>query len=122
LIKRSKWGNKVQKIFDEWTQSELTFHSKKELARWNELNMLQLEGNISNLQRQVPFKIHLNNILGKSVWLCTYYADFTYIEDGKYYVEDVKAKKRDGTFKYICPYPLKKRLLKIVFGIEIKET
>lgn len=49
------------------------------------------------------------------VLICTYYADFTYWEKGKYIVEDKKG-VRTPVFN------LKKKLLKAILGIDILIT
>jgi hypothetical protein len=79
--KRSKFLNVRTEI------DGLKFDSKKEAARWLELELLQKAGKISNLKRQVPFELNVNGIkIGKLV------LDFTYTENGKTVYEDVKSK------------------------------
>jgi hypothetical protein len=97
--KRSKYGNK----------RENGFASKRE-ARRHEVLMLRAKAReISELRCQVPFRIEINDEL-----VCTYKADFTYMEGGALIVEDTKG--------YRTPvYRLKKRLMKAVHGIEIRE-
>jgi len=97
----------------------ITFDSKRELARWNQLKILVNAGHISDLKRQVPFEIVPSVVLdGKKKPSVRYIADFTYQEAGYLIIEDVKS---DITRK--CPtYRLKKHLVKHVHGIEIKES
>ena len=80
--KRTKYRN-VPTVFDG-----LRFASKKELRRYGELCLLQLAGEISQLECQPLF------VLAAGV---KYYADFKYIEGGKTIVEDVKGGKATQT-------------------------
>lgn len=74
-------GNKFQAIKDERVDEDgetIVFDSKKEARRWDELQLLLKAGAISHLERQVRIPCHVN---GKLV--CTYIADFRYIDKGK---------------------------------------
>lgn len=85
-----------------------TFDSKKEANRYGILRLLEKQGLISELRCQVPFKMYVTGLL-----ICTYKADFCYVENGKAVVEDVKG--------FITKeFKLKKRLMKALFDIEIK--
>jgi hypothetical protein len=96
----------------------IKFHSKAEAHRYTELKLMEKAGLIRNLKLQVPFPIVINEIK-----VCTYISDFTYDEEvewvaGKSWqqiVEDVKGMKT-------ATYQLKKRLMKAVLGITIRET
>ena len=99
----------------------MKFDSKRELARWIQLELMQKAGLISELQRQVAF------ILAPSVRLdgrmkpaLRYFADATYYDDGKELmtIEDTKSPATRKT----SAYRIKKHLLATVHGIEIKET
>lgn len=97
---RNKYGNK----------HENGFASRREARRHEELMLRQKARHISELRCQVPFRIEINDEL-----VCTYKADFTYVEGGALVVEDTKG--------YRTPvYRLKKKLMKAVHGIEIKEV
>jgi hypothetical protein len=63
----------------------ILFDSRLEAARYQELKYLQKVGEISDLKWQVPFRIVVVDC-----YICTYWADFTYIRDGLKIVEDVK--------------------------------
>lgn len=65
----------------------IRFDSKRELARWGELLLLERAGKIKDLQRQVEFPIKIN---GKKVG--AYRCDFHYLDEGHefYTIEDVK--------------------------------
>jgi len=65
---------------------------------------------ISELRRQIPFKCEVNGKL-----ICTYFADFTYVREGKYVVEDAKGWATRE-------YKLKKKLVEALWGIEIQEV
>lgn len=91
--------------------NNIRFPSIKEGKRYIDLYYLQKAGKIFKLKLQEPFKININ---GK--FLCTYKADFCYYNAaGAYIVEDTKGMKTPV-------YNLKKRLLFLTLGIEIKET
>ena len=131
-----KFHNHVTTKFDQWSGKVVTFHSDKEMARWEELNLLQLSGQVKDLERQTPYKFYYydpeiyqevlvrKKLVQKKIkpkLICSYYADFTYHEWQKdhweFVVEDSKGQK-----KRIAPYPLKKQMMKIWYDIIIKET
>lgn len=86
------------------------FDSKKEALRYQELKLLEAGGIIKALALQVDFPIIINDHK-----ICSWKADFVYIEDGKRVVEDTKGFKNRV-------YKLKKKLVEVVYGIKIKET
>ena len=88
------------------------FDSVKEYHRWGCLRLLERAGAISNLKRQVKYELIPKQIGERS---CNYVADFTYMENGKLVVEDVKGVKTDA-------YKIKKKLMLWVHGIHIRET
>jgi len=91
----------------------ITFDSKKEAKRYNELGLLLKAKKIKHLQLQVPFILIPKNENGRAI---KYIADFVYFdEQDKVIVEDVKGVKTPV-------YNLKKRLLKEKFGIDIVEV
>lgn len=87
----------------------ITFDSTMEGNRYAELSVLQKTGIISKLRIQVPYKIIINDEL-----ICTYKADFVYFENGIEIVEDAKGYRTKD-------YILKKKLMKAVLNIDIKE-
>ena len=97
------------------------FDSKKEKARYEELLLMQRAGMIQGLTRQVRFELipaqYQNGrcILRKTV----YVADFTYWQNGKFVVEDVKGYKEGNAYSL---YMIKKKLLFQRYGYLIKET
>ena len=89
----------------------IVFASKKEARRYRELSLLQKAGLISNLGLQPKYRL-----LVKDELICTYIGDFIYLSSGGgIVVEDVKGFKTPV-------YRLKKKLMKAIYGIEIKET
>ena len=124
---RRKYGNK--KI----TADGQVFDSKKEYRRYCELSLLERAGEISKLQRQVPFilipeqrapgtetykrgprkgQVKPGPVLERKV---TYIADFMYEEYGNVVVEDTKGLR---TKEYV----IKRKLMLYKYGIRIKET
>jgi hypothetical protein len=110
-MKRNKYNN-LPTIVDQ-----IKFHSKKESARYSQLKLEEKAGLIKDLQLQVPFELIPKLVInGKAERAIKYIADFTYYDQaGNYIVEDVKGIVLD-VFK------LKYRLMKQVFGIDIKIT
>ena len=107
----------------------IDFDSKKEGMRWLLLKDMESRGEISNLQRQVPFEllpaiyedvtVHLKTkdkierrLKQRSV---NYIADFTYTKDGKQIVEDTKGLR-------LPEYILKKKMMLALLNIEISEV
>lgn len=101
---RAKYNNRKTVI------DGITFDSAKEARRYGELKLLQRAGEISNLNLQSEYELTVN-------WqkICKYRADFEYTtKDGRKVVEDVKGVRTPV-------YQLKKKLMKAVYNIEIKE-
>lgn len=102
--KRPKYRNKKVSIDGR------TFDSRLEGMRYVELKRLQDTGVISSLQCQVPFSLRIGGEL-----ICKYIADFRYADiDGRVVVEDAKGMR---TREYV----LKKKLMKALHGIDIRE-
>ncbi len=94
-----------------------TFDSVKEYRRWCELKLLKRAGNIKDLKRQVkyvliPAQYENGKCLERE---CAYFADFTYIQNGKLVVEDTKGYKTKD-------YIIKRKLMLHVHGIRIAEV
>jgi hypothetical protein len=87
--------------------------SRKELARWRLLWDRQQRGQISQLRRQVRFGLVVNG-----VHVCDYVADAVYVEAGRRVVEDTKS----AFTRKLPVYRLKRKLMKAVHGIEIREV
>lgn len=110
----------------------MTFDSRKEANRWGELCLLERAGEIKNLRRQVEYVlipekrepptvgkrggVKEGRVIQKAV---KYRADFVYAsKDGKTIVEDVKGYKGGGAY---AVFSIKKKLMREVFGLEIRE-
>ena len=90
----------------------ITFDSKKEGQRYQELKLLQRAGKIRNLRMQVEFEL-IPKQAGERA--CKYKADFVYHLAGEMVVEDVKGKR---TREYI----IKRKLMLWRHGIKIVEV
>lgn len=98
----------------------ITFDSKKESKRYLELKQMQENGEIHDLQLQVPFELIPSFeivIDGKKRKRrkMQYIADFVYYIGNVRIVEDVKGRKTDV-------YMIKKKLFEYKFKTTIKET
>jgi hypothetical protein len=108
-VKKSKYGNKKTVV------DGIKFDSAKEAKRYGELKMLLKAGHIGLLQLQVVYRLEVDGKL-----ICKYVADFEYIQvnTGETVVEDVKS----AATRKLPVYRLKKKLMKELLGIEIKEV
>ena len=95
----------------------ITFDSKKESERYCELKLRARDKNnpITGLELQPEFPCNITQPNGMTIKVCTYRADFRYIENGKTIIEDVKGVKTPV-------YKLKKKLVEALYGIKITET
>lgn len=89
------------------------FDSKKEYRRWLRLKEMLLAGAVHFLRRQVSYRLEVNGVL-----VARYVADFAYVEGGRLVVEDVKS----AYTARLPVYRMKKRLMKALHNIEIKEV
>lgn len=94
----------------------LKFDSKKEANRYLELRSMLDNGEISELELQVPFVLIPAFNLGKKKYrqMC-YIADFVYMKDGQQVVEDTKGYRTEV-------YKIKKKLMAYLYHIQIKES
>lgn len=95
------------------------FHSRKEARRYKELQLLERQGLIKDLRRQVRYLLiptqydNDGRCIERS---CNYYADFVYRDkSGKIVVEDTKGFRTQD-------YIIKRKLLLQLYGIRILET
>ena len=119
------------------TSDGLVFDSIKEARRWGQLLLLQKAGEISNLERQVPYELipaqyecyprHSktgkalkdgHKLIERSV---KYVADFKYTETktGETVVEDTKGCKQGVAYEL---FVIKRKLMLLVHGIKVKEV
>lgn len=108
---RSKYGAVKTQV------NGITFDSKREAARYVELLALLQAGDISDLRLQPSFEIVPALVLdGKKQRPLVYRADFYYQDHlGNDIYEDVKGHR---TREYV----LKRRLVKHVYGVEVREV
>ena len=94
------------------TTTDGAFDSKREYCRWLDLVLLERAGEITGLERQIPFVFEHNGVR-----ICKYIADFSYFEnDGRdRVVEDSKGFRTDI-------YKLKRKLMLAFYDITIRET
>ena len=104
-----KYGNKKVEVDGE------KFDSKKEFARYQQLQMMERAGEITDLKRQVKFELAPAVIIkGKKRPPLAYIADHVYVQNGQKVVEDVKG-------MVTKEYRIKRHLMKSVHGIDIQE-
>lgn len=111
-MRRNKYGNKRQ------SYGGASFDSKRELGRYQELELLEKAGEISHLKRQVRFPLESSGkpLRYSSGRQAVYIADYTYI-DRKHpmvVIEDSKGARTDV-------YKLKRAIMQAM-GYEILET
>lgn len=91
--------------------------SEKEAKRYVVLLGKQDRGEISGLRRgrgcTFALRVGPNNEV-----LCRYKADFMYVEHGTMVIEDVKSK----ITRMNRVYQLKKKMMKMILGFDIRET
>lgn len=109
-MRRSKYGA-VPTVVDG-----ITFASKREARRWQELQLLEKAGEIRHLRRQVPFELHAGL---ERVLIGRYVSDATYDEvtigAPVYVVEDSKGVRT-------ALYRWKKKHVEAEYGITIREV
>ncbi len=118
------------------TVGGMTFDSKKEAARFQELYFMQKAGTITDLKRQVKFVLipaqreFTNEIDKKGNFKkgkllereCAYFADFVYTDNsGHVVVEDVKGYRDPNSAGY-AKFVIKRKLMLHIYGIRIQEV
>lgn len=109
----------------------ITFDSKKESKRYQELKLLEKAGMIQGLELQkkfvlIPSQHETFARYGKKGQRlkdgilciekeCAYIADFVYKENGETVVEDVKGRR-------LSEYIIKRKLMLYMHGIKVKEV
>ena len=120
MPRREKGDQGVSKYMAKKCQVDgIKFDSLKEARRYQELRLLERAGKITGLRLQVPFFLlpaqrdENGNVVERAV---KYIADFVYTgEDGKTVVEDTKGMKTPA-------YVIKRKLMRWVHSIAIKEV
>ena len=92
------------------TIDNIVFDSKKEAKRYGELMLRFRAGQIRNLELQPEFRVELNGVK-----VFKYRADFAYFEGQDRIFEDVKGVRTPV-------YKLKKRIVEVLYSIQIRET
>lgn len=121
---RSKYGNRKAKARGK------VFDSTMERSRYYTLSMLEKAGEISDLRMQVPYELipaiyetqevqlktktkQVQKLVQRAIY---YVADFVYKDtEGNEVVEDVKGFRT-------AEYRLKKKMMRALLGIQIKEV
>lgn len=96
----------------------ITFDSRKEAKRYQELKLMERAGAIKDLRRQVRYElIPAFDVQGKHYRPTSYVADFVYTDckTGNEIVEDVKGMRTDV-------YRIKAKLFAHRYGVSIRET
>ena len=88
----------------------ITFDSVREAQRYLDLCVLERARDIQDLEIKPVYRIS-----HKGEPICKYIPDFRYKQDGKIIIEDVKGIRTDV-------YKLKRKMMKVYFGIDILET
>ena len=117
-----KTGAKSNKFNAQKIEKDgMKFDSQKEFKRYIELTAQMQRGEISELQCQVKFELAPKvKIAGekRAKPALRYFADFTYMSNGKLIVEDVKS----VVTRKLASFRNKKHLMKTVHDIDIKEV
>jgi Protein of unknown function (DUF1064) len=111
-MKRNKF-NAVKTTIDN-----ITFHSKKESVRYGQLKLYEKGGLITDLRLQVSYELIPKLVInGKTERAIKYIADFVYFDTVHKVevVDDCKGYRTDI-------YKIKYRLMKMIHGIDIKES
>lgn len=99
----------------------VTFASKKEAARYRELKLLQLAGEITGLVLQPQYNIYVRPMVGPGelVKVAAYVGDFQYYDkQGCKIIEDTKS----PATRVNRLYRLKKKLVEVLYDITISEV
>ena len=117
MAKRPKYGNKKIEI------DGVKFDSKKEAKRYGYLQLLEVLGEIKDLELQPRFEL-IKGVKfsgdARAKPAVRYFADFAYTDvlTGERIVEDVKS----PVTKEKPYYKMKRHMMLAIQGIEVKET
>lgn len=90
----------------------IVFDSKRECERYKVLKEMEDKGEINDLQLQVSYTLLPKTDKTRPT---RYIADFVYFKDGWRVVEDCKGFKTEE-------YRLKKKMMYVLLGIDVKES
>lgn len=94
----------------------ITFDSKREGRRYIQLKRMELAGLINNLEVNANLSPKIEFVFERDgIKFGSYQPDFKYHENGNEIIEDAKGKKTKA-------YITKRRLMKEMYGISIRET
>lgn len=111
---KAKKKGQGAKYSSEATESAgIKFDSRKEARRYGTLVLAERAGEIQDLELKPEYRLEVDGQL-----ICKYFPDFRYKRSGLLIVEDVKSEAT----RLKPSYRLKKKLMKAIFNIEIKET
>ena len=98
------------------------FASRKEKARYDQLQLLERASAIRDLRTQVRFDLlpTQRRSDGKAERGIYYVADFVYERDGKTVVEDVKGDRDPSSVAYRV-FSIKRKMMLFFHGIEVQE-
>ena len=126
MIQRTKYRSSKIEI------DGITFDSKKEAKRYQELKDMAFRGDITDLQIQVKYVLipqqrepdsitpNGRKVKGKILEReCSYYADFVYKKNGETIVEDVKGMKIGAAYSL---FSIKRKLMLWRYGIRVREV
>ena len=139
LFRRAERSNKVnaKKI----TVDGIEFDSKREAKRYQELRLLEMAGEISDLRLQVRYDLipAAFEMVGTGEYYkrgehageekmkrccyergIDYVADFVYIKDGETVVEDAKGMRDPHSAMYAI-FVIKRKLMLYIHGIKVRE-
>jgi hypothetical protein len=114
MIVRFGMGRQVKYGNQKTIRNGQVFDSKREANRYDALKLLEANGEVRNIHRQVKYVMIVNGVR-----ITTYKADFVYEELRKgawiEVVEDSKGYPNDR-------WPMKKKLMKACHGITVRES
>jgi hypothetical protein len=95
----------------------MIFDSQKEARRWNELQLMQCAGMITEVQRQVEFVVVPKS---EKFRASKYIADFVYRETrtGEIVIEDVKGMRKGAAYQV---FKIKQKLMWQIYNYEVIE-
>jgi hypothetical protein len=98
------------------TVAGATFDSRREAARWQELQLLERAGQIRDLRRQVAFELVPGVKFAGAARArpaLRYFADFVYTEHDNQVIEDVKGVETPE-------FKIKRHLMLALLGLEVR--
>jgi hypothetical protein len=114
--RRSKFGNVKTRTHDG-----ITHASKKQSLRWVLLRHMESKGEISNLRREIRYRLDVNGH-----HICDYIADHVFdretLDGGLWITRTVVEDVKSAITRKCRDYRLKVKLMKAVHNIDVVET